>query len=93
MSYSEWVLNYDASHHMSLDSSSFTSVSPSLFILVITADDTLMPLAGVGSIIKPHLSLPNIYLILKLKLNLASVGQLCDSSNYLVIFFFFLLCT
>jgi hypothetical protein len=52
-----------------------------------------MPLAGVGSIIKPHLSLPNIYLILKLKLNLASVGQLCDSSNYLVIFFFFLLCT
>jgi len=59
----------------------------------MTADGTLMPLAGVGSIVTPHLSLPNVYLIPNLKLNLASVGQICDSGDYLVIFLFFLLCT
>ena len=71
---------------MSPDSLSFISVSSSLFIPVMTADSTPMPLTGVGSIITPHLSLPNVYLILKLRLNLAFVGQLCDSDDYLVIF-------
>ena len=78
--------NFGASHHMSLYSSSFTFVSPSPFIPIITADDTSMPLAGVGSIVTPHLSLPNVYLILKLRLNLASLGHLCDFGDYLVIF-------
>jgi len=86
MSHSEWVLDFDASHHMSLDSSSFTSVSPLSSIPVMTADGTSMPLAGVGSIVTPHLSLPNVYLIPKLKLKLASVGQICDSGDYLVMF-------
>jgi hypothetical protein len=49
-------------------------MSPSSFIPVMTADGTFMPLAGIGSIVTPHLSLPNIYLILNLKLNLASIG-------------------
>jgi hypothetical protein len=74
MSHSEWVLDSGASHHMSPDSSSFTFMSPSSSIPVMTVDGTLMPLAGVGSIVTPHLSLPNIYLILNLKLNLASIG-------------------
>jgi hypothetical protein len=39
-------------------------VSPSSSIPVMTADGTLMPLAGVGSVVTPHLSLPNVYLIL-----------------------------
>ncbi|XP_011014024.1 PREDICTED: uncharacterized protein LOC105117915 [Populus euphratica] len=54
------------------DSSSFTSVSPLSSIPIMTTDSTLMPLAGVGSIVTSHLSLPNVYLIPKLKLNLAS---------------------
>jgi hypothetical protein len=59
----------------------------------MTTDVTLMPLAGVGSVVTPHLSLLNVYLIPKLKLNLASVGQICDSGDYLVMFSgFFLLC-
>jgi arginine exporter protein ArgO len=63
-------------------------------IPVMTTDGTPMPLAGVGSVVTPHLSLPNVYLIPKLKLNLASVGQIYDSADYLVMFFwFFLLCT
>jgi hypothetical protein len=53
----------------------------------MTADGTPMPLANVGSVVTPHLSLPNVYLIPKLKLNLASVGQICDSSDYLIMFF------
>ena len=63
-------------------------------IPVMTADGTPIPLAGVGSVVTPQLSLPNIYLIPKLKLNLAFVGQICDSGDYLVMFSgFFLLCT
>ena len=94
MSNSEWVLDSCASHHISPDSSSFTSISPLSSIPVMTTDGTPMPLAGVGSVVTPHLSLPNVYLIPKLKLNLASVGQIYDSADYLVMFFwFFLLCT
>jgi hypothetical protein len=52
----------------------------------MTADGTPMPLTGVGSVVTPHLSLPNVYLIPKLKLNLTSVGQICDSGDYLVMF-------
>ena len=52
----------------------------------MTADGTPMSLASVGSIVTPHLSLPNVYLIPNLKLNLASIGQLCDPGDYLVIF-------
>jgi len=55
-------LDSGASHYMSLDSSSFTFVFPSPAIPVMTVDGTFMPLAGVGSIITPHLSLPNVYL-------------------------------
>jgi len=78
---------------MSLDSLSFAFVSPSSSIHVMTIDGSSMPLIGVGSIVIHHLSLPNIYFISKLILNLTFVGQLCDSSNYLVIFSsFFLLC-
>jgi hypothetical protein len=52
----------------------------------MTADGTPMPLAGVGSVVTLHLSLPNVYLIPNLKLNLASVGQICDFGDYLVMF-------
>jgi len=71
---------------MSLDSSSFTSVSPSSSIPVMTADGTPMPLAGVVGFVTPHLSLLNVYLIPNLELNLAFVGQICDSGDYLVMF-------
>jgi hypothetical protein len=59
---------------MSLDSSFFTFISHLLFIHVMTADDTYMPLTGFGYVVTPYLSLPNVYLIPKLRLNLAFVG-------------------
>jgi hypothetical protein len=86
MSHFKWVLDSGALHHMSPDSSSFTSVSLSPSISIMTADGASMPLAGVSSVVTPHLSLPNVYLILKLKLNHTSIGQLCDFGDYLVMF-------
>jgi len=86
MSHSECVLDSGASYHMSPDSSSCTFVSSSPSILVMTADGTLMPLASVGFVVISHLSLSNVYFIPNLKLNLVSVGQLCDFDDYLVIF-------
>ena len=71
---------------MSPDSLSFTSMSPLSSILVMTTDGTPMPLTGVGSVVTPHLSLHNAYLIPKIKLNFASVGQKCDSGEHLVMF-------
>jgi hypothetical protein len=71
MSFSEWVLDSDASHHMPPNFSILTYVRSSSSILVITADDTSMSLAGVDSVVISHLSLSNVYFILKLRLNLA----------------------
>ena len=76
-----WILDSSASHHISPDSSCCTSMSHSSSVLVMTADGTHMPLAGVGSIVTPNLFLSNVYHILNLTLNLASIGQLCDSGN------------
>ena len=46
-----WILDSCASHHMSLDSSCFTSMSHLSFVPVMTVDGTLMPLASVGSVV------------------------------------------
>ena len=54
---------------MSSDSSSFTFVSHSYSIPVMTANDTPMSLVDVGYVVTPYLSLPNVYFILKLTLN------------------------
>jgi len=77
---------------MSSVSLSFTYMFPSPFIPVVTADGTLMPLAGVCFVVTPHLSISNVYFIPKLRLNLVSVGQLCDFGDYLVIFSSFFCC-
>ena len=81
MSSSIWILDSSSSHHMSPDSSCFTSMSHSSFVPVMTIDDTPVPLAGVGSNVTPNFSFSNVYHILNLTLNLASVARLCDSSN------------
>lgn len=51
----------------------------------MTADGTPMPLIGIGSLVTSCLSLPDVYYILSLTLNLVSVSQLCES-GYLVYF-------
>ena len=50
-----WILDSGAFHHMSPDSSRFTSMSHSYSIHVMTTDGTPMPLAGVGFVATPNL--------------------------------------
>ena len=82
-----WILDSGASHHMSSDSSCFTSMSHSYSVPVMTVDGTPIHLADVGFVVTPSLSLAlsNVYHILNLTLNRASVGQLCDSGNLVTI--------
>ena len=80
-----WILDSGASLHMSPNAKLFASVKPMPSLPVTTADGTPMPLAGIGPIMGPKLSLPNVYHIPKLSLNLVSVGQLFDS-GYKVFF-------
>ena len=54
-------------------------------MFVMIGNDTLLPLASISVVITPYLSLPHVYHILNLTLNLVYVVQLCDSS-YLVSF-------
>jgi len=62
MSHSKWVLDSSTSHHMSPDSSSFTSMSPSPSIPVMTVDGTPMPLAGL--VLLSHLTCLSLMFIL-----------------------------
>jgi transposase InsO family protein len=79
MSPSIWILDSGASHHMSYDNNSFVSLKPASSMSVMTADDTPMPLAGIGSVRTPNMSFSDVYYIPSLTLSLASVSQLCDS--------------
>ena len=66
MSSSIWILDSGVSHHMSLDSFFFFAyMSFSSSILVMTADGTLMPLVGVGSVVTPNLPLPLMFIIFR----------------------------
>lgn len=74
-----WVFDSGASHHMSKDLSCFSSLSPISFSQTVhTADGTILPLAGSGSVKTSQLSLPDVYYIPKLAMNLVSISQLCD---------------
>ena len=57
MLFSIWILDSSASHYMSLDYSFFTFMSHSSSVLVLIADDTPMPLVGVGYVVTLNLSL------------------------------------
>ena len=52
-----WILDSSASHHMSLDSSCFTSISHLSSAPVMTTDYIPIPLACVGYVVTPNLSL------------------------------------
>uniref|UniRef100_A0A803PJJ4 Reverse transcriptase Ty1/copia-type domain-containing protein n=1 Tax=Cannabis sativa TaxID=3483 RepID=A0A803PJJ4_CANSA len=71
MSPSTWILDPGASHHMSLHSASFISLSPTSSMLVMTVDGTPVTLAGIGFVVNSNLSLPNVYHIPNLSLNLS----------------------
>ena len=74
MSYSIWILDSIASHHMSLNSLSFISLSPISFMFIMIVDDTFLPLTGIGFVIIPHLFIPHVYHISNLTWNLVFVS-------------------
>ena len=65
MSSFTWILDSGASHHMSLDSSCFTSMSHLSSVLVMIVGGNLMPLAGVGFAVTPNLSLSLMFIIFR----------------------------
>ncbi|XP_052625020.1 uncharacterized protein LOC111912222 [Lactuca sativa] len=70
-----WILDFGATHHMTPHLSSFVSLSQVSSIYVKSASDTSMLVEGVGSVFVSHITLPDVYYIPKLTLNLASVSQ------------------
>jgi len=64
---------------MSSDVTSFVFLQLTSFVLVMTTDETPIPLAGTRSICTSHLSLSNFYYNPNLMLNLVFFGQLYDS--------------
>ncbi|XP_028080617.1 uncharacterized protein LOC114282171 [Camellia sinensis] len=64
---------------MTSSSTIFSFISPSTHLLSIhTADDSLMSVSHVGTVSRSQLSLPQVYHIPALTLNLISISQLCE---------------
>ena len=64
---------------MTPDESQFSSKAPlEHSITIYIADGTPMPISHKGTISSPCLSLNDTFHILKVSLNLLSVGQLCE---------------
>ena len=76
---SKWYLDSACCNHMTSASHLLSSMSKNdITNSIHTADGSLMPVSHKGSISLSNLSLPDTYLIPKLRFNLVSVGQLCD---------------
>lgn len=80
-----WILDSGVSHHISYGHKYFSSLNLTSCMSVLTADGTLMPVAGVMSVSTTDLSLCYVYYIPNLTLSLISIRQSCDS-GYLVMF-------
>ncbi|KAG8371524.1 hypothetical protein BUALT_Bualt13G0096600 [Buddleja alternifolia] len=84
---SSWILDSGVGNHMSPDFSAFISISSDpQSTSVVTADGTPMSLTGIGTIHTSTISLPDVYCIPKLHINLASAGQICDFSCFVGLF-------
>ncbi|KAK3003862.1 hypothetical protein RJ639_019499 [Escallonia herrerae] len=76
---SSWYFDSGCCNHMTSDPFSFVSKQHmSHYPLIHTVDGCHMPVNHVGHVSTSTLSLPDTYFIPSLKLNLISVGQLCD---------------
>uniref|UniRef100_A0A2N9FPD5 Retrovirus-related Pol polyprotein from transposon TNT 1-94-like beta-barrel domain-containing protein n=1 Tax=Fagus sylvatica TaxID=28930 RepID=A0A2N9FPD5_FAGSY len=74
-----WLLNSACCNHMIPYASHFSQKMPLAHSPIIyTADSSHMSVSHIGTISSPDLTIPDIYLVPKLSLNLFSVGQLCE---------------
>ncbi|KAM7476816.1 hypothetical protein LguiB_024059 [Lonicera macranthoides] len=74
-----WFFDSGCCNHMTSDPTIFTSKSYNSHTTTIkTADGSQLPVSHVGTVTTTSISLPAIFHILKLTINLIYVGQLCD---------------
>ncbi|PWA99268.1 hypothetical protein CTI12_AA010300 [Artemisia annua] len=78
-SFSKWILDSGATHHMSYLLSQFISLNLNSSKSIVAANGDSMPLAGVGSVDTPSVALSDVYYIPSLTMNLASISKICDS--------------
>ncbi|GJT06742.1 retrovirus-related pol polyprotein from transposon TNT 1-94 [Tanacetum coccineum] len=78
-SFSKWILDSGATHHMSHILLQFISLSLNSLKSIMAANGKSMPLAGIGSVDTPSVSLSDVYYIPSLTMNLDSVSKICDS--------------
>ncbi|GKD36837.1 hypothetical protein Tco_1257044 [Tanacetum coccineum] len=78
-SFSKWILDSGATHHMSYLLSQFISMNLNSSKSILAANGDSMPLVGIGSVDTPSIALSNVYYIPSLTMNLASVSKICDS--------------
>ncbi|GJT58683.1 gag-pol polyprotein [Tanacetum coccineum] len=71
-SFSKWILDSGATHHMSYLLSQFISVNLNFSKSIAAANGGSMPLAGIGSVETPSIALSDVYYIPSLTMNLAS---------------------
>lgn len=84
MSHSKWIFDSRASHHKSFDNKSFLSLNNVSSMLIMTADETPMPLLNIGYVSIIKMSLFDVYYIHILTLSLAYVSHLCDSGYFII---------
>ncbi|KAG9442724.1 hypothetical protein H6P81_018578 [Aristolochia fimbriata] len=76
---SSWIIDSDASNHMTFDSTIFKSTSSSSLSPIYTANGSTLSVSCSGSICTSRgIHLSDIFHVPSLSMNLLSVGQLCD---------------
>ncbi|GJT92490.1 gag-pol polyprotein [Tanacetum coccineum] len=78
-SFSKWILDSGATHHMSYLLSQFISLNLNSSKSIVAANGDSMPLAGIGSVDTHNVTLSDVYYIPNLTMNLASVRIIYDS--------------
>ncbi|GKF08644.1 hypothetical protein Tco_0042868, partial [Tanacetum coccineum] len=74
-SFSKWLLDSGATHHMSYLLSQFISLNLNSSKSIVAVNGDSMPLAGIGSVDTPNVALSDVYYIPNLTMNLASVSH------------------
>nr|GEW73491.1 ribonuclease H-like domain, reverse transcriptase, RNA-dependent DNA polymerase [Tanacetum cinerariifolium] len=77
--FSKDILDSGVTHYMSYLLSQFISLNLNSWKSIGAANGNSMPLEGIGSIDTPSIALFDVYYILSLTMNLASVSKICDS--------------
>ncbi|GJR09126.1 retrovirus-related pol polyprotein from transposon TNT 1-94 [Tanacetum coccineum] len=78
-SFSKWILDSGATHHMSYLLSQFISMNLNSSKSILAANGDSMPLVGIGSVDTHFVALSDVYYIPNLTMNLASVSKICDT--------------